>query len=165
MGRGWGWVQGTGQFWLGSRKGRPTWGSLIWGVRAHSWGRVGGGKEERGEMGRIEGEGQEGGLSAGTQSRGSPPPQHPISIPWDPGRVRPGRGHGVGPGTLPDLQGPVLTGHWTDGDGSGTLLLRQPSRSRSRSLCASGPRLGSHRHLKLGSRCEHAQQGWGELIP
>lgn len=61
------------------------------------------------------------------------------------------------PGTLPDPLGPVLTGHQPGGDGSGALPLRRPRRERSLSFFAWGPRLGSGRHLKLGSRSKHAQ--------
>lgn len=55
------------------------------------------------------------------------------------------------------------SGNRPGGDSSGALRFRRPSGDRSLSLCARGPRLCSGRHLKLGSRREHAQQGWGGI--
>lgn len=89
------------------------------------------------------------------RSRGTPlPHQQPLGTP------RRGR---QGPETLPDPPGRVLTGNRPGGDSSGALRFRRPSGDRSLSLCARGPRLCSGRHLKLGSRREHAQQGWGGI--
>lgn len=123
------------------------------------WGVLG--KEGRGVKRRIPGEGQGGGLSAGTQSLGDPPPPS-SSNPWDRGerRVR-----AMGLGTLPDPLVRVLTGHRPGGEAAGPscsgteprqVLWPRPLQSR-RPPCGPGP--SGRRNTSSGSPPPHALSG------
>lgn len=119
------------------------------------------GKEGRGVKRRIPGEGQGGGLSAGTRSLGTPPPPSSRN-PWDRGerRVR-----AMGPGTLPDPLVPVLTGHRPGGEAAGPsfsgteprqVLWPRPLQTR-RPPCGPGP--SGQRHTSSGSPPPHVLSG------
>lgn len=101
---------------LGCQGSVPGWGVL---------GKGGG----RGEKRRIPGEGQGSGLSAGTQSLGTPL-LPAAATPGTAGRGAPA----PGTGDPPDPLVPVLTGHRPGGDGSGALLL--PDRAAAGPLAS-----------------------------
>lgn len=149
-------MQGGEKYWVGSKKGRSMWGSLILGVCQGSVpGRLGWEEEERGERRRTTDDEQGRGLSAATQSQGKLPGSAALR---NQERPLPAGAHSrQGTRTLPDPRWPVLTRHRQGSNRRGALPLPPLSLGKPLSFCACSPRLDSGSHFKLGSRRRHAQ--------
>lgn len=117
---------------LGCQGSAPGWGVL--------------GEEGRGEKRRIPGEGQGGGLGAGTQSLGTPLlPAAAAATPGAAGRGAPA----PGTGDPPDPLLPVLTGHRPGGDGSGAVLLRDRAAAVTASTLRPRPLRPAQHELRV----------------